>query len=131
MWDSVGSTVKDPDLQKDLKSLAWMHRRLAISKDDTVQILLRLPSLLHPSLKELKDQVRLAAADAIRQWASERGMTLEAKVNVEAIALKPKPAMASTEEEENDIATLLGPGLANVAHFLVVYSCKVGTTQVL
>jgi hypothetical protein len=49
------------------------------------------------------------------------------KVNVEAIASKPVPWMAKDAEDQKDIKSRLGPGLANVANFLAVYSCKVRT----
>jgi hypothetical protein len=50
------------------------------------------------------------------------------KVNVEAsIASKPVPWMAKDAEDQKNIESRLGPGLANVAHFLAVYSRKVRT----
>jgi hypothetical protein len=49
------------------------------------------------------------------------------QVNVEAIASKPVPWMAKDAEDQKYIESRLGPGLANVAHILAVYSCKVHT----
>ena len=51
---AVGTEVKDPLLKQPLDSLDWIHRRMAVSEDGTLQILLKLPSLLHPSVDELK-----------------------------------------------------------------------------
>jgi metal-sulfur cluster biosynthetic enzyme len=127
VWSTVGATVQDPEIDVDLKTLGWMNRRLAISEDTTVQILLTLPTLLHPSLGELKNLVKSAAEHEIRQWSSEKGLDAEIKVNVEAIASKPVPWMSKDAEDQKDIESRLGPGLANVAHILAVYSCKVRT----
>jgi hypothetical protein len=129
VWQAVGTNVHDPVLKKDLKTLEWMNRRLAISKDGTVQILLKMPTLLHPSLDVIKSQVQQAAEEEIRKWSLEKGLDLPVKANVEAIPSKPFPWMANTPEDLKDIESRLGPGLANVAHFLAVYSCKVRNCQ--
>jgi metal-sulfur cluster biosynthetic enzyme len=125
VWSAVGKTVKDPEINIDLASLGWMNRRLAVSEDGTVIILLRLPTLLHPALDDLKNLVKVAAESEISRWASEKGLDTVAKVNVEAIASKPFPWMAKDAEDQKDIESTLGPGLANVAHCIAVYSCKV------
>jgi hypothetical protein len=129
VWQAVGTKVHDPMLKKDLKTLEWMNRRLAISKDGTVQILLKMPTLLHPSLDAIKSQVQQAAEEEIRKWSLEKGLELQVKANVEVIPSKPLPWMANTPEDLDDIDSRLGPGLANVAHFLAVYSCKVRNCQ--
>jgi hypothetical protein len=126
LWSAVGATVKDPDLDMDLKALGWLNRRIAISDDGTVQLLLRLPTLLHPSLPDLKTLIQLSAEKEISQWASEKGLEdVKASVNVEAIASRPVPWMAKDGEDQKEIESRLGPGLANVSHCLAVYSCKV------
>jgi hypothetical protein len=129
VWQTVGTKVHDPVLKKDLKTLEWMNRRLAFSKDGTVQILLKMPTLLHPSLDAIKSQVKQAAEEEIRKWSLEKGLDLPAKANVEAIPSKPFPWMANNPEDLKDIESRLGPGLGNVAHFLAVYSCKVRNCQ--
>lgn len=129
VWQAVGTKVYDPVLKKDLKTLEWMNRRLAISKDGTVQILLKMPTLLHPSLDAIKSQVQQAAEEEIRKWSLEKGLDFQVKANVEAIPSKPFPWMAHTPEDLKDIESRLGPGLTNVAHFLAVYSCKVRNCQ--
>ena len=122
LWSEVGSRVQDPLLKKDLKSLNWMHRRLAVSNDDTVQILLKLPTLLHPLLDELKNLVKSAAESEMQSWLSEKGLDVQSKVNVEAVHAKVE---ISDGEGRNEFQANLGPGLSNVRHFLAVYSCKV------
>jgi hypothetical protein len=125
LWAQVGAKVQDPILEDNLVTLNWMHRRLAVSEDGTVQVLLRLPTLLHPSLSLLKDLVKSAAEKEIEQWSAARGWTITAKVNVEAISTKALPWMVTDDEGQKDVVSRLGPGLANVRHFLAVYSCKV------
>jgi hypothetical protein len=127
LWKTAASRVQDDVLQKDLKSLQWWTRRIAVSDDGTIQILLKLPSLLHPSLQELKDAVKLEAENEINLWLKENGREEPARVNVEAIASPPMPFMARLVEDPEDLVKELGPGLANVSHFVAVYSCKVCT----
>lgn len=131
----VGTQVIDPVLQKDLATLQWFHSRIAVSDNGTIQILLRMPSLLHPSLQELKETVRVRAEQEIQQWfKSKKGRdnddetaaaTADIKVNVEAMATQPIPIMARFVEDPEDLVKDIGPGLANVSHFVAVYSCKV------
>jgi len=135
----VGSSVMDPVLGRTVASLNWLHRGIAVSDDKkAVRMLLKLPSLLHPSLSELKDQVRSQAESEIRQWLRERddngdgegdaaATAADVVVTVEAIATKPVPMMARFVEEPEELLEGVGPGLANVSHFLAVYSCKVRT----
>jgi hypothetical protein len=125
LWKTVASRVQDQVLQKDLVALQWWNRRIAISDDGTIQILLRLPSLLHPSLQELKDTVKLEAENEINLWLKETGREEPARVNIEVIASPHMPMMARLVEDPEDIVKELGPGLANVSHFVAVYSCKV------
>jgi hypothetical protein len=127
LWKTVASRVQDDVLKKDLLSLQWWTRRIAVSDDGTIQILLKLPSLLHPSLQELKDTVKVEAENEINLWLKEMGREEPARVNVEAIASPPMPMMARLVENPEDLVKELGPGLANVSHFVAVYSCKVCT----
>lgn len=128
VWTSVTTNVKDPELGQDLKTLGWIKKGVAVSEDGTVQVLIRIPSLLHPSLEELKDDVRNAARDEVSRWLAEKDINMEAKVNVQAVATKPTPWMVHDEESQKDIEARLGPGLANVSHVLAVYSCKVSSS---
>lgn len=130
LWSSVGSKVVDPVLGQNLASLQWMHRGIAVSdKDGTLQILLRLPSLLYPSLSQLKQAVADEAQTLVQRWFLERfedNLSLEdISVNVEAIATAPVPVMARVADDQEELLETLGPGLSRVAHFLAVYSCKV------
>lgn len=146
LWRRVGSSVSDPVLNRNVATdLQWLHRRIAISDDGTIQLLLKLPSLLHPSLTQLKDEIKDAAEKELQVWLNEKGMALRndvdseegdnsstptssapmMKVNVEAMATKPVPMMARLVEDPKELLDGIGPGLANVGHFLAVYSCKV------
>jgi len=128
---NVGSQVQDPVLHKDLVSLQWFHSRIAVSEDGTVQILLRLPSLLHPALHELKETVRILAEKEIGQWLLSSQQQEQQQptihVNVEVMATQPIPMMARLVEDPEELINDIGPGLANVSHFVAVYSCKVCT----
>jgi hypothetical protein len=125
IYSVVGSSVKDPEVKVDLKTLGWMNRRIAISEDGTIQILLRLPTLLHPGLDELKRSIKTVAENEIKDWAAEKGINTQAKANIEAIATKPVSWLVKDEEDQIELESRLGPGLANVAHVIGVYSCKV------
>jgi len=119
---SVGRSVSDPEIGRTLKDLGWIRPRLDVSNDGTIQLYLRMPTLLHPSLEHLKSIVASTTEDVIRQWMHEKSITeIPLKVNVEAVADKPVPP-----EDPEEVVKRLGPGLGNVAHYLAVYSCKGG-----
>jgi hypothetical protein len=138
IWTAVGNAVHDPVLHQPLAKLKWLHKRIAVvseSKDasstttTTLQLLLRLPSLLHPALAELKRLVTKEAEAQVHAWLMEKKNysknLKDVSVNVECIATTPVPMMARLVEDHEDLLTSLGPGLASVAHFVAVYSCKV------
>lgn len=122
---AVGASVKDPEIDMFINDLGWMTRRLAVSDDGTIQVLLKLPTMLHPSLDLLKEKVRIAAEVEINNFLSDKSLSCSSiKVNVEAVATTPVP-FAGTREDPKEIESRLGPGLVNVAHYVAVYSCKV------
>ncbi|GKY95154.1 hypothetical protein MPSEU_000479000 [Mayamaea pseudoterrestris] len=126
---SVALAVKDPILDRDLASLDWLHRKFAVSDDGmTWHLLLRLPTLLHPELTRLRDQVKREAEKSIMEWIDSQGLLVQQlpTVNVEAVASTPWPMMAQLVDDTDELFTSLGPGLTNVAHFVAVYSCKGG-----
>jgi hypothetical protein len=136
LYTSVGSLVKDPVLGRTINDLKWMNKRIATSRrgeDGTivVDILLKLPSLLHPSIKELQDELRRVAQEYAVEWFNREKivMTLDVKntveVNVAVLPEKPISAMAKLLENPTDLLSSLGPGLTNVSHVVAVYSCKV------
>lgn len=133
MYKAVGSVV-DPILGQSLDSLQWLHRRLAVSSHEAggnnevtiLRMLLKVPTLLHPGLTDLKRRIQEAAESEIKSSSSVIGQTLT--VDVEAIATRPIPHVArwmGDHEEQEEFLRELGPGLANVAHIVAVYSCKV------
>ena len=130
---AIGQTVVDPILQRDLVSLDWLSSKcFALSQDGkTVNLLLRLPSLLHPNLEELKSLVAKEATLALKAWKQERmkptdDNTLLNSVNVEAVAMSPTPLMSRLVDDPDEMLKELGPGLESVGHVLAVYSCKGG-----
>jgi hypothetical protein len=126
---AAGSVV-DPVVGRSLSSLQWLDKRLALSEDGrALRMLLRMPSLLHPRLAELKERVREAAEAAMRASPISTGAE---SATVEAIAGRPVPFAARLlhgQDEEgggrDEVLAGLGPGLAGVAHVVAVYSCKV------
>ncbi|CAJ1931922.1 unnamed protein product [Cylindrotheca closterium] len=126
IYKVVGTSVEDPEAKLSLKTLGWMNRRIAISKDNTIQLLLRLPTMLHPSLNQLKDRIKEIAEEEVQVWAKEIGIESSPSVNIEAVASKPVSWLVKDEEDQKELESRLGPGLANVAHIIGVYSCKGG-----
>jgi len=129
---TVAESVQDPVLHQPLSKLHWLHKQIAVSDGDTsnttLQLLLRLPSLLHPALEELKASIRERANVQVQQWLKEKNVLsneLNVSVNVEAIATPPVPMMARLVEDHEELLQNLGPALKSVAHFVAVYSCKV------
>jgi hypothetical protein len=93
-----------------------------------IDVLLKLPSLLHPSLPELKEKLGRAVYGRAKDWFDKNVETESTRniiVNVEAIAEKPVSVMAKLLDNPEDLLKELGPGLANVSHVVAVYSCKV------
>lgn len=148
VWSRVGASVKDPEINASLRTLGWIRRGLAVSSPSTsehdtaanhdhggnggvqtLQLLLQLPTLLHPSLEELKSLVRAEAEREADAWIRDNGLDHACcpKVNVEAIAQRPVPwTVQAKQQDQEEVVSRLGPGLASVAHFVAVYSCKGG-----
>ena len=126
----VGKRTEDPVLKKELRRLGWLHPRMALSQDGTLQILLRLPTLLHPQLKELKESVHREAEQFLQEWATEHpdvaSSNMPRTVNVEAMASTPVSMTARLLEDPDSFLKTQGPGLSEISHFLAVYSCKGG-----
>lgn len=123
----LGTHVVDPLLKTNLRNLGWIDRRIDVS-DQRIKVQLRLPTLLHPSLSKLKQNVKAAVLKELNGIAKEKGWELEnsVTVDVQAVATQPYPMVARQVDDHNDLISRLGPGLAHVAHFLAVYSCKGG-----
>lgn len=102
---------------------------------------LMLPTLMISHTQKLKeDLIRVIQETVWKRWVnhsikegnsksfsdSESALMMQnIKVNVEFNASKPIPFVRNVREHE-EVIKKLGPGLANVRHFLAVYSCKGG-----
>jgi len=143
LWSVVGANVIDPETKLHLQKLGWLHRRLTVTQKivekeqkDSIQIVIQLPSLLHPTIELLKSMVEKEARQEINRWAADNALSttsdsshggLEFEVGVKTVAKQPIPwTVQSGQQSQEDIKSGLGPGLTNVSHFLAVYSCKGG-----
>lgn len=124
----VAQKVRDPVLGQTLQDLQWLHKKVSVSSTDgSLQILLRPPSLLHPLLDDLKENIRNEAEQELRTWLNDRGKSsVSARVSVQVLPAAPVSMMARLMDDPDELVKSLGPGLANVTHFLAVYSCKGG-----
>lgn len=125
----VGYRTRDPVLDTELGRLGWIHPKMAISDDGTLQVLLRLPTLLHPQLTELKASVQKEAEVFLQEWSKDHNFDSTfpiTTINVEAMASPPVSMTARLLENPEEFLRSQGPGLAEVSHFLAVYSCKGG-----
>ena len=150
IYARVTNVLCDPVLRtKTLSSLQWLQKRIGISysyehsdKESTkpstttiiLQLPLRLPSLLHPKLKELQTMIQERTAEQARQWLIQHnklGINNEPNVvvvRVEVIPMvqPPVPIMSRFVDDATELLYNLGPGLTSVAHTIAVYSCKGG-----
>jgi len=127
VWSAVGSNVKDPETNMYLHNLGWLHRKLTAPTKGSIQIILKLPTLLHPSLDSLESKVREEAKQEIDRWLANNNLQTEVEVDVKSTAKQPIPwTVQSGQQSQDDVNSTVGPGLANVSHFLAVYSCKGG-----
>ena len=126
LWQSVGTKVVEPILQKDLGSLKWLDRRIEVAKDgEAAKLTIRLPTQLYPSGAELQEKIQAIASQQVREWISKQKYELGGRIDVEIAAAKPVPAMSKYVENHEELLKQLGPGLVNVSQYLAVYSCKV------
>ena len=136
LYDSITTQVHDPILQKPLKDLDWLHRRVSVTQKDeakkSLHLLLRLPSLLHPQLDQLKALVHAQATQVVNDWIPQQQQSPDSttssspNIHVEALAhTTPIPMMARLVDDHANVLRKLGPGLQSVAHVIAVYSAKV------
>jgi len=141
----TGCGVIDPILKTNIAVLGWVRAVKFptsskikspktvefINQSSSIKVTLHLPTLLHPSLAELKTAICNAVQDQITRKAknddnfdvlvSSPPLEVEIKLSLS----KPVPLSRNTENSDLQIKNL-GPGLKNVGHFLAVYSCKGG-----
>lgn len=141
---TLKSSTIDPVLEKNVVSLGWVRGvnfpHFASSREDPlteaneqqqyqpIRVSVRLPTLLHPAMDDVKNQIRDIVQKEIEQFVESKGWAASSgdkKVEVSITASKPVP-LAQTAAEHVEAIKKLGPGLSNVGHFLAVYSCKGG-----
>jgi metal-sulfur cluster biosynthetic enzyme len=106
-------SLQDTILKTDIRTLGWLKNVTINNK--VVKVVLRLPTLLHPHLKELESDIQRIVSQKVPP-----GFT----VQVDTSATQPIPFVRNIQEH-TELISNLGPGLSNVSHFLAVYSCKV------
>ena len=161
---AISEKALDPVLKSDIRKLGWLQS-LKINTNSSSMILseenedgdggvdetyhpisieLNLPTLLHPNLQEMVDNLKKVVSNQILEFMEKKGILDKSQVkdslnedsnsNANANALetevivncsKPSPFVRNVEEQD-DLIKKLGPGLSNVRHFLAVYSCKGG-----
>lgn len=129
LYKKVAYSVSDPVTKHTLDKLGWLSRRVAISDDGTFQVLLKLPSMLHPDIDTLKSKVREESETEITAFLAREtsvDSTVKPSVNVETIATKPSSAMLHLTEGKEELLEMLGSGMQSIAHVVTVYSCKGG-----
>ena len=136
--EHLGSNIQDPVLNSDLRSLDWIQRRVQQTECGNLVVTLSLPSLLHPNIEQLKEQVRKSATELVTQLYKQQGWNNNKNnhhdnqnasipsVHVHVIPSKPFPSMSRRVQDYEKYIQSLGPGLAHISHFLAVYSCKGG-----
>jgi len=107
-------SLQDTILKTDIRTLGWLKNVTINNK--VVKVVLRLPTLLHPHLKELESDIQRIVSQKVPP-----GFT----VQVDTSATQPIPFVRNIQEH-TELISNLGPGLSNVSHFLAVYSCKGG-----
>lgn len=124
------SNVLDPFLQKPIRTLGWLKKVTFASMQEqpTITIHLRIPSMLHPELHELKTRIISAVRMALIQMKVVEDVNLTSiKVDISVEPAKPLQVHQQGQEQlQLHQLESLGPGLASVTHSVAVYSCKGG-----
>ncbi len=102
-----------------------------------VTVHLSLPTLMHPNLEQIKRELYQVVEEQMIYAMAEKemiskddmninlGQNIYEHINISITASKPSPFVRNVDEQD-ELIQKLGPGLANVRHFLAVYSCKGG-----
>lgn len=124
------SNVLDPFLQKPIRSLGWLKKvSLDLNQErPSITIHVRIPSKLHPNLKELEENIAEAVRTAIKQMSLDHYLKpISIKVEFSLQPAKPLQVYQQTQQSlQLQQLESLGPGLSRVTHSVAVYSCKGG-----
>ena len=131
--------IKLLDNVKNMESKANTSHEEGLKHSITAKLI--LPTLMISHSNKLKeDLIRVIQETVWNGWVKKNAkegksisfsdhdsalMMQSIKVNVELKSSKPIPFVRNIKEHD-DVIKKLGPGLANVRHFLAVYSCKGG-----
>ena len=135
--------VIDPVLKTDIRTLGWVRsleltKSLGIMADEkgtsSITVNLNLPTLMHPNLSEIKENVRAIVKKQVLMSMQAKGHldkdyknddASDVNIHVNMTSSRPAPFVRNIDEQD-ELIKKLGPGLSNVRHFLAVYSCKGG-----
>jgi len=108
--------IKDPVLGDNIRTLGWIHK-VSILRE-SVGISLTLPTLLHPFLSHLKNDIQKRAEEALKTDAIKDNNLIKRKVNVDISVLPISDVRNNDNGKKN--------GCTKVKHIVAVYSCKGG-----
>lgn len=121
------------------RGIQLQHNMKGMIGASSIVVNLLLPTLMHPGVQEIKKDIQMIvskqvvfamkkdnAVDVKRDIEDSQSEGEEiVKVDVKIKVSKPSPFVHNIEEQD-EVIKRLGPGLANVRHFIAVYSCKGG-----
>lgn len=129
IFSHVNENLNDPILKRPLRDLNWIRGPYVLQNTNSIQVVLRLPTKLHPKLDVLVESIKQCTNEAIQMFNDKQEQTTEQKidwdVDVQIQITSPQVKIDKGETIE-DVEKRLGPGLIHVSKFIAVYSCKGG-----